>query len=265
MMLKLKFLKKLRMETLEAGNYKINIGQSVLADEKQQNANSRHSAVTATFRCNEYSDMFECCGLTVVTLIDNFKPESIDYVSPGTLKRDSKTDKWELSMQNQQSLNPPWIFTAPPAAAAKDTECVLIFDPETQSFTLEKLNASMSFQSERKPKGPSIQLIRRLKRSSTETNDPPISSSLAELRSKNGSPVQTDTPKDIDAMDVEANDESGDEVADSDFDGMIDNAFEEEDSNSTNSAFQKPKSMPTSLSNAFGGPDDESSSSSDSN
>ncbi|KAH8105483.1 RNA polymerase II transcription elongation factor-domain-containing protein [Cristinia sonorae] len=86
----------------------------------------------------------------------NFRPESIDSTANGTLtvkKGEDQEAKVTVERPSQfEDGGHSFVGVAPPA---KEFDCVLIFDPQTMSFTLEKVDSSVKLTYDRKtPAGP---------------------------------------------------------------------------------------------------------------
>ncbi|KAJ3100235.1 hypothetical protein HDU97_002419 [Phlyctochytrium planicorne] len=68
-----------------------------------------------------------------------FKPETIDYSKPGALYSNSKNN-WTLDYANQDGQVQTFEAEQVPG---KDIECLLFYDPETNTYTLEPLDSTI--------------------------------------------------------------------------------------------------------------------------
>lgn len=87
---------------------------------------------------------------------DNFKPDSIDYTIDGQFQVKSDHNV-RLDMPSQQG--DVHTFSGP-QQAAKDVECILIYDEETQTYTLEKLDSVVRLSVHRNAGGRTAALSR---------------------------------------------------------------------------------------------------------
>ncbi|OJT13391.1 hypothetical protein TRAPUB_10157 [Trametes pubescens] len=78
----------------------------------------------------------------------NFKPESVDPTKPGSIEIKAKEEEGHSSVrvtrpstQNETGVN--YVGSGRPA---KDVDCVLIYDEELQTFTLEKIETLLTLQ-----------------------------------------------------------------------------------------------------------------------
>ncbi|KIY45144.1 hypothetical protein FISHEDRAFT_61320 [Fistulina hepatica ATCC 64428] len=79
----------------------------------------------------------------------NFKPPSVDATKPGNLSitRSGDTSQATVTQPSQTGDTHMFIGSASPA---KEVDCILIYDEETQTFMLEKLDSYMSLKYEKK-------------------------------------------------------------------------------------------------------------------
>ncbi|KAA8916147.1 hypothetical protein TRICI_001696 [Trichomonascus ciferrii] len=76
----------------------------------------------------------------------NFRPDSLDTVSPAQVSRDR--DEYVIEAKGTQSSQESHMFRGQ-ASAAKESEYVLVFDPDSQTFELQPLDFTLRMNSSR--------------------------------------------------------------------------------------------------------------------
>ncbi|KAF9643555.1 hypothetical protein BDM02DRAFT_1413159 [Thelephora ganbajun] len=71
----------------------------------------------------------------------NFKPESIDLYKPGTIEVKKEGDRKTATIERASIVPREGQLFTGAEIAAKDVECVLVYDEELGTFTLEKLDS----------------------------------------------------------------------------------------------------------------------------
>ncbi|KAJ7477213.1 RNA polymerase II transcription elongation factor-domain-containing protein [Mycena galericulata] len=80
----------------------------------------------------------------------NFKPPSVDTTKPGTIEVSRGKDASNVNVEHPSSqLGESYVFTGI-ETPAKEVDCVLIYDEETGSYKLEKLESCIVLTYERK-------------------------------------------------------------------------------------------------------------------
>ncbi|KAI0952024.1 hypothetical protein AcV7_007953 [Taiwanofungus camphoratus] len=125
----------------------------------------------------------------------NFKPESVDSTKPGTIevRRGKDTTSVTVERASAQTGEGGHVFLGQ-ELPAREWDCVLIYDEEMGTFTLEKLDSYVNLTYDRKtthaPRHPGSPLPPRLTTSA--------STSSAHTHSQ-AQPVFTPQPRDLDA------------------------------------------------------------------
>ncbi|KAF9779568.1 hypothetical protein BJ322DRAFT_364622 [Thelephora terrestris] len=71
----------------------------------------------------------------------NFKPESIDLYKPGTIEIKKDGDRKTATIERASTVPGEGQLFTGTEAAANDVDCVLMYDEDTGTFTLEKLDS----------------------------------------------------------------------------------------------------------------------------
>lgn len=102
----------------------------------------------------------------------NFTPESIDPDRPGTVEVKRGKESTSISLERPSTQGENYVFKGI-EHPVKDYDCVLIYDEELGTFTLEKVDGFMTFSYDRKVQGsgPSTQNVTSPQTSTSQTRD----------------------------------------------------------------------------------------------
>ncbi|KAI6035573.1 RNA polymerase II transcription elongation factor-domain-containing protein [Pisolithus orientalis] len=102
----------------------------------------------------------------------NFTPESIDPDRPGTVEVKRGKESTSISLERPSTQGENYVFKGI-EHPVKDYDCVLIYDEELGTFTLEKVDGFMTFSYDRKVQGsgPSTQNVTSPQTSTPQTRD----------------------------------------------------------------------------------------------
>ncbi|KAI6046468.1 hypothetical protein EDC04DRAFT_1475035 [Pisolithus marmoratus] len=104
--------------------------------------------------------------------IDNFTPESIDSDRPGSVEVRRGKESTSITLERPSTQGESHVFKGI-EHSVKEYDCVLIYDEELGTFTLEKVDGFMTFSYDRKVQGSgtSTRTVTSPQASSSQTRD----------------------------------------------------------------------------------------------
>ncbi|KAH6578497.1 hypothetical protein BASA61_000255 [Batrachochytrium salamandrivorans] len=71
------------------------------------------------------------------------RPDHVDYTKEGVLSKEVEGQNWTLDLPSLQPNEPHQQFSAP-LAPGKEIDCILVFDPDSQSYVLARVSSSFN-------------------------------------------------------------------------------------------------------------------------
>ncbi|KAJ3211875.1 hypothetical protein HDU67_004200 [Dinochytrium kinnereticum] len=166
-----------------------------------------------------------------------FKPDSIDYSRPASLQA-TANNSWELEYASQEEGT--HRFTAD-EVPGKDIECLLFYDPETNTYTLEPLDTTLRARALREKAGKPSKSGGNSTTASSLNSPEPTSQDIYEDEEEENE-AEEEFPEAQDgyeggeiqdeefdaAFEQENHGGGGDVIDDTDFDGAFERELEEE-------------------------------------
>ncbi|KAH7930057.1 hypothetical protein BV22DRAFT_86642 [Leucogyrophana mollusca] len=136
----------------------------------------------------------------------NFKPESIDTNKPGSIEVQRSKESTSIRVERPSAqAGESHVFKAV-EQPVKEVDCVLIYDEELGTFTLEKLDSFLSLSYDKKVTGATTSLARQ--------SASPLPTPSQGSRSKGDSDLESQLERDLGLADVDADGEPDDEYED---------------------------------------------------
>ncbi|KAH7916115.1 RNA polymerase II transcription elongation factor-domain-containing protein [Hygrophoropsis aurantiaca] len=173
------------------GRYAVDVGSSLGRSLKAR------KGVTAPKRTKVLPDR------SLYSFRYNFKPESIEVSKPGTIEVQRGKESTHIRVERPSAqAGESHVFKAM-EQPVKEVDCVLIYDEELGTFTLEKLDSFLSLTYDKKIAG-------------TDAGLPPQSASPLPIpspasRSKEDSDLENELERDLGLADIDADGEPDDE------------------------------------------------------
>ncbi|KAJ3329982.1 hypothetical protein HDU76_006710 [Blyttiomyces sp. JEL0837] len=140
----------------------VHLGLSLLVNNNNNNNNNNHKNGDSSGDESDSSLFSPEPGAELFTAIKfNFKPDSIDLSKPGRLyptstentnsrsKSAAADREWTLEYDDIGSNDVAHVFKGLEKKEAKAAECVLFYDPDTNTYTLERLDSTLTLKGTR--------------------------------------------------------------------------------------------------------------------
>ncbi|KAI0771518.1 hypothetical protein BD413DRAFT_549163 [Trametes elegans] len=141
---------------MPTGRHEINVGSSLMRALKARkggvvkNSKAKPDREFYSFRCMWPFSLNTTSGESFMFVrADNFKPESVDPTKPGSIEVRKPKDEagpTSVNVVRPSTQNGNGVNYVGQERAAREYDCVLIYDEELGTFTLEKIESCVSLQ-----------------------------------------------------------------------------------------------------------------------